>query len=67
MNDFESVVRLDDSLLPSRPWKDIEIPLDGYALDRHFEVSQKRGDGESVGNLANFSVNGNVHGNRREA
>jgi hypothetical protein len=67
MNDFEPVIWLDDGFLPPRPRKNIEISLDRHALRRHFEMSQKRGNGEAVGNLSKFSVNSYIHRNQRDA
>jgi len=54
VNDFESIVRLNRSLLPFRARQNIEIALNSHALGRHFQMLQQRLNTEAVRNFAKF-------------
>jgi len=65
VNDFESIVRLNRSLLPFRARQNIEIALNSHALSRHFQVLQQRSNTEAVRNFAKLAVDRYFHGTQQ--
>src|SRR5580704_4164661 len=62
VDDFEAVVRLNLGFVPEAARKDVEIALDRKAVAAHFQVVEQRSDGETIGDLAQISVNLDHHG-----